>query len=262
MTVSEAGFLPEGGKARRVYLLLRDEILSGRYAPGTALPGEQRLAAMHQVSRVTVRRALDGLSADKLIEKRTGAGTIVTGQVQQAGIAADLSTLIPQIVQMGQDTTARLLSFAYAAPPAAVAEALGMGPGQKVQTAMRVRLFEGRPFSHLTTHVPEDIATRYSEQDLATTPLFRLLERGGVTVSSASQSVTASLASPEVADALEISVGSAVLWLTRVIRDDAGRGVEYLSALYRPDMFRLEMELDHVGDGGNRHWEPRIGAQL
>ena len=63
-----------------------------------------------------------------------------------------------------------------------------------------------------------------------------------------------------MAEALEVSVGSALLSLTRVIRDEAGRGVEYLSALYRPDMFRLEMELEHVGQGGNRHWEPVIGA--
>jgi GntR family transcriptional regulator len=55
-------------------------------------------------------------------------------------------------------------------------------------------------------------------------------------------------------------VGSALLALTRVVRDEAGRGVEHLSALYRPDMFRLEMQLTRVGDEGARHWEPVIGA--
>jgi GntR family transcriptional regulator len=261
MSVSETGFLPEGGKARRVYLLLRDDILSGRTASGQTLPGEQRLAEMHSVSRVTVRRALEALATDGLIEKRSGAGSVVLGLAAPKGIAANMSTLIPQIVQMGQNTTARLLSFSYEAAPAPVKAALGLAEEDKVQTAIRVRLFEGRPFSHLTTYVPQDIALRYSEQDLATTPLFRLLERGGVQVTSATQSVTASLASPDVAEALEVSTGAALLWLTRVIRDAEGRGVEYLSALYRPDLFRLEMELEHVGQDGNRHWEPVIGAQ-
>jgi len=118
------------------------------------------------------------------------------------------------------------------------------------------------PFSHLTTHVPEPIARNYSEADLATTPLFRLLERGGVRIDGARQSVTAALAAPDVADALDIATGTALLSLTRVVRDAAGHGVEYLSALYRPDMFRLEMSLARVGDGGNRHWQPVIAAPL
>lgn len=262
MSELDTGILPEGGKARRVYLLLRDEITGGHFPQGASLPGEQRLAQIHRVSRVTVRRALETLAADGLIEKRSGSGSIVTGDGRKPAIAADMATLIPQIVQMGQDTTAQLLSFSYGEAPAAVARGLGLASGEKVQTAVRIRILEGRPFSHLTTHVPEDIARNYSEADLATTPLFRLLERGGVVVTDASQSVTAALASPDVAEALKIAVGSAVLSLTRVVHDAHGRGVEYLSALYRPDMFRLQMQLARVGEDNARHWEPVIGAPV
>ena len=56
--------LPEGGKARRVYLLLHEEITRGLHAPGDALEGEQKLAQRLGVSRVTVRRALDALAQD------------------------------------------------------------------------------------------------------------------------------------------------------------------------------------------------------
>lgn len=260
MADGDSPILPEGGKARRVYLLLRDQIAQGEPGVGAALPGEQKLAEMHDVSRVTIRRALQSLAADGLIEKRSGAGSIVTAQAPRAGIAANMATLIPQIVQMGTGTTARLLAFSYGPPPPAAGSALGLAADAKVQTATRVRYQDGKPFSHLTTHVPEDIARNYSEADLATTPLFQLLERGGVSVDSAEQSVSATLAAPDVAEALEISVGTALLSLTRIVRDANGRGVEYLSALYRPDMFRLEMELARVGDGGARHWEPVIGG--
>lgn len=256
----DTGVLPEGGKSRRVYLLLKDEITSGRLAPGTSLPGEQRLAEIHGVSRVTVRRALESLAADGLIEKRVGAGSVVTGAGAGTAFAADMATLIPQIVRMGYDTTARLLSFSYARPAGNVAAALGLAEGQQVQTAVRVRLANGTPFSHLTTHVPEAIARKYSEEDLATAPLFTLLERSGVSVHSATQSVTATLAAPDVAEALGVPVGSALLSLTRVVQDSSGRGIEYLSALYRPDMFRLEMRLARVGKDDARHWEPVIGA--
>jgi GntR family transcriptional regulator len=46
--------------------------------------------------------------------------------------------------------------------------------------------------------------------------------------------------------------------LNRVVRDAQGRGVEYLAALYRPDMFKLEMKLSRVGAGDARHWEPVV----
>lgn len=254
--------LPEGGKSRRVYLSLRDEISTGQQAEGSVLPSEQRLAAIHGVSRVTVRRALEALARDGLIEKRTGAGSIVRASARPAGtISANMATLIPQLIQMGRDTSARLLSFSYGAAPTAVRDALALDSETRVQVAMRVRSTEDAPFSHLTTYVPEEFARNYSEADLATTPLFELLERSGVAVTSAEQSVTATLATPEVADALQVSVGTALLSMTRVVYDDAGRGIEYLSALYRPDMFRLDMTLTRVGELENRHWEPVIGSK-
>ncbi|WP_112323534.1 GntR family transcriptional regulator [Oceanibium sediminis] len=252
---------PEGGKSRRVYLLLLDEISNGTYPEGALLPGEQRLAQMYSVSRVTVRRALDALARDGRIEKRTGAGSVVLPARRDTGVTADLTTLIPQLEEMHRRTTARLLSFSYGPAPGPVAQALGLEPGAEVQMAQRVRLLDGGPFSHLTTHVPADLASRYSESDLATTPLFRLLERGGVTVAGARQWVSATLATPEVARSLDISEGSALISLIRVVRDAEGRAIEHLAALYRPDLYRFEMSLARVGAEDARHWSPVIGAE-
>ncbi|MCV6591934.1 MAG: GntR family transcriptional regulator [Silicimonas sp.] len=260
MTIHAQTAPPVGGKARRVYLLLREEITNGAFPPGELLPGENRLAETFEVSRVTIRKALEALAADGWIEKKLGAGSVVLerGSSPQA-LSADLASLMPQIVEMDRATTARLLSFSYGAPPPAVAKALKLGGGEKVQTAVRVRSAGDAPFSHLTTYVPEDIARNYDEADLATQPLFRLLERSGVKVDGAHQSVTAALATPDVADALAISEGSPLLSLRRTVFDASGRGVEYLAALYRPDLFRLEMTLTRVGVGEERHWEPVIG---
>ena len=252
----EAHRIPDGGKARRVYLILRDAIQNGRHMPGDALPGELALAESHGVSRVTIRRALDALAADKLIERRPGSGTLVRAPSRQsAEIRVDFAELMPQIVRMGKETEARLLSFSYGNPPTPVIEALKLTDNTQVQRAVRLRLIDGQPFSHLTTHVPEHIAKRFSEADLATTALFHLLERGGVRVEHARQSISAVLATPEVAEVLSVSVGAALISLTRAVFDDAGHGVEHLAALYRPDRFRLEMALERVGDGAERHWE-------
>lgn len=260
MTIHAQPTPPEGGKARRVYMLLRDEISNGDFPVGSRLPGENRLAQDFDVSRVTVRRALQALASDGWIEKRLGAGSVVLDRPAEGhAVAADLANLMPQIVEMDRASTARLLWFSYGPPPAPVQKALELAAGAQVQTAVRVRAVEGAPFSHLTTHVPEDIARSYDEADLASQPLFRLLERTGMRIDAAQQSVTAALATPEVAKALGVSVGSPLLSLKRTLWDASGRGVEYLAALYRPDLFRLEMTLSRVGTGKARHWEPVIG---
>lgn len=254
---SAAAPLPDGRKAQRVFLTLRDEIVSGARPPGAALPGELRLAAMFGVSRVTVRRALAALAEAGLIRKRAGSGTTVVPRHGAAEpVTADLATLMPQLVAMGRGSTARLLAFAYVAAPDPVRLALGLPEGARVQRAVRVRAAGGRVFSHLVTHVPEAIAAHYSEADLATTPLYQLLERSGVEIEHATQTISATLATPEVAEALELAPGAALIALTRIVRDGSGRGVEHLSALYRPDRFRLEMELTRVGAAGARQWAP------
>jgi len=111
-TSSKGRGLPEGGKARRVYLHLHEEIMRGVYAAGALLPGEQKLAVTLDVSRVTVRRALDALEGDGLISRRAGSGTTVCAPKVQPALAADFNTLMPQLVEMGQNTTARLYPLA------------------------------------------------------------------------------------------------------------------------------------------------------
>lgn len=252
---------PDGGKTRRIYLILRDEILGGAHSPGAALPGEFKLADTHGVSRVTIRRALDALVSDGLVERRAGSGTIVKRPASlPAQIRADFATLMPYIRQMGEETTARLLAFSYGVPPVHVAEALRLPAGVRAQRAVRLRLAQGLAFSHLTTYVPEEIAQGYSEADLATTPLFRLLEISGVRVDHAHQSVSAVLATPEIAEALGTEVGAALMSLTRVVYDHDGRGIEYLVALYRPDRYRLELTLNRVDSDDVPRWQPVAGG--
>ncbi len=253
--------IPEGAKAQRVYLSLSEDIGTRVYPAGKNLPSEIKLASAFEVSRVTVRRALDALCADGLVERRAGSGTVVRNIAPvDMPAALNFNTLMPQLAEMGRNTTAKLLSFTYDTAPDYVAEAMGLGNYDRVQIATRVRITEGQPFSHLTTYVPEAIASSYSENDLAETPLYSLLERSGVTINNAHQSVSATLASPSLSDALSVPVGTALLSLQRLVCDNNGKGVEFLVARYRPDLFTIDMTLARVGEGRDRYWEPTIAT--
>lgn len=244
-------------KARRVYLILRDRILSNALAPGARLPTEVDLARFHRVSRVTVRRALAELSHEQLIERRRASGTRVIYQPSSKPMTADIANVLATLVEMGERTTSKLLSFDYVPARGPVAEALGVGAHERLQRSVRVRSTGGKPFSYLIAHVPAWIGTTYSRQDLTAKPLLALLERSGVKIERASQRISAVLATPETARALKVGVGSPLVELVRVVYDSEGRGVEHLHALYRPDRYTLEMELERSNDGA-RTWAPAV----
>lgn len=246
----------EPSKTQRIYLLLKEQILKGVVPAGHRLPSEPQLAASHQLSRVTIRRALEGLEREGLIRRRPGAGTYVLDNSSRKGVVGDLSNMMAHLVAMGRATRAKLLAFSYGPAPQTVASELKLATDERVQHSVRVRYIDDTPFSHLTTYVPERVGVTYSEADLSTTPLLTLLERSGVVADRASQTVSATLAGPEIAEALQVEIGSPLIAMTRTVFDEQGRGVEYLSALYRPDLHSFQMEMTRTGIGGDRRWAP------
>ena len=251
----------ETSKTRQVYLLLRERIASRRLDEGVALPGEQALAAEHGVSRVTVRRALAELEREGLVSRRQGAGTFVLGDCGAKPIVADISDVLANLAAMGRDTAVRLIEFGYREPTAAAAAALRLKPRERVQYSVRVRLIDGKPFSHLVTQVPARFGVAYTEADLAARPLLALLERAGVKIERATQDVTATLAAPDVAAALEVETGSPLIGLARTVFAANGEGVEHLSALYRPDRYTLRMEMRRKVSAGVKRWSAVLPRQ-
>jgi GntR family transcriptional regulator len=247
-------------KAKQVYLILRDRILSGTFSCGAKLPPENKLAEYYSVSRVTVRRALGELARERLIERRRSAGTRVIYRPAPAPMTADISGMLANIADMGRRTAVNLLSFDYVPATGAVADALGVGADQLLQRSVRVRAADGVPFSYLTTHIPEAIAVTFTKQELAARPLLELLERAGVKVERARQRISAGLATPDVALALNVRPGSPLIELIRVLYDRPGRAVEHLHALYRPDRYAFEMDLVRSGTTETRAWSPVMPA--
>jgi GntR family transcriptional regulator/GntR family frlABCD operon transcriptional regulator len=77
---------------RKLYELLRKNILKGIYEEGSLLPSENELCAVHSMTRPTVRHALDSLVKDGLIIKKQGKGSIVRKPPQNIGILSIAGT--------------------------------------------------------------------------------------------------------------------------------------------------------------------------
>lgn len=245
----------DSAKTRRIYLSLRDRILNGAVPPGNRLPGEPALAGEFGVSRTLVRRALDLLADEKLVDRRLGSGTYVRDAAIAPPMTINLADMWSHLFEMGRRTEVQLLALSFDAPSKRLKEFLQLKPGEKVQRAVRVRSMRGEPFSHLVSYVPESFSKSFTEADLATTPLLQLFERSGIQPAKATQTIGAALAGPEIAERLKVDVGAPLLTLSRTVFDTKGRGVEHLEAHYRPDLYEFQMNLVRTDEAGADRWQ-------
>ena len=140
-----------------------------------------------------------------------------------------------------------------------VASALQLDTHSQVQKAVRVRSTKNGPVSHITTFVPQGLATAINRQQLAKKPILTLLEESGLTLGKAKQNVSAKLADASVADLLGVSVGSALLSVRRLVFDANERPIQLLFGLYRPDRYEYQMKLSRMGGVDARVW---VDAEL
>lgn len=240
----------------QIYVLLREQIVSGAYAAQAALPTEHELMRRFNVSRITAKRALDELAAEGLVERSRGRGTRVVEGLRPAPLSGNISGLLENLLMLGLKTRVDIIDVGYVAASADVAKALGVAPGTEVQRAIRVRSKGGVPLSFSTTYVPADLGRTYGRKDLARRPLLALLEDAGVLIGSADQTISAALADTVVAPRLKVRVGSPLLSVTRTVFDQDGRAVEHINILYRPDRYQYRMKLARVQGAATKLWSP------
>lgn len=249
-------------KYHQIYLVLREQLREGRFDDG--LPGELALMSRFGVARVTVRRALSQLAQEGLIQREPGRGTrpisARTREVQMQGATmatgqqARLTGLLENLVTMGLRTQVNVLCVERLRAPVDVAAALQLPDTAWVQKAERVRSTPEGPLSHITTWVPDAISSGFGKRELEQKPILVLLEESGVKVGRAEQTISARLADVVMAQHLDVSVGSALLAVRRLIYDEDERPVQWLHGLYRPDRYEYQMQLSRVGSIDAKVW--------
>lgn len=249
-------------KYHQIYLVLRDHVAEGRYRDG--LPGELQLVRQFGVARSTVRKALERLETEGVIDRRPGRGTRLLKTVAPAAErAAQLGGLLENIVSMGLRTQVQVLSCRKVAAPVAICRRLMLPAGSRVQCAVRVRSNHDGPLSHITTWVPAELARGFGRRELAQEPILLLLERAGVRIGRAAQSLSACPAEAPVAAQLGVEPGTALLAVDRLVYDVDERPVQWLQGLYRPDRYQYEMQLSRVGGLAAKVWvSTELNAQF
>ena len=144
--------MPASTLYARVEETIATEIAQGEYRPGDQLPTEDALLQRFQVSRITVRRAIQNLVSRGLLEIRRGLGTFVRAPEIEAELTK-LTGFVEDMNAAGRKATARVVSQAVVAASARVAERLQLAKGTKVMQIKRVRLAGGLPISFDETYL-------------------------------------------------------------------------------------------------------------
>jgi len=219
---------------------IEQAIVSGELPPGSRIENEIALVQRLNLSRPTVRRALQELVGKGLLVRRRGIGT----QVVQRPVTrkVELTSLYDDLSRGGQHPATALISHEIIAADDRLADRLSLTPGTPVLHIRRLRSTDGTPLAVMENFLPEEF-TDMAVAELESRGLYQLMRARGTHMRVAQQRIGARPATPEESRLLQIKARSPLLTMDRITFDDSGRAVEYGHHCYRPDLYSFEITL-------------------
>jgi GntR family transcriptional regulator len=229
---------------------LREQIALGVFGDVGALDSESQLCHRYAVSRPTVRRALETLRDEGLVESRPGAGWFVTGSAFHQRLAlGSFRHAASAVAEAGKSIERLVVEFGYRSAPLSLAGSLGVPEDTELLYARSLRTVDGDGLDVVREWVPGDLAGPVS-RDAATRPgIWETLTRHGHRIAKVRQVVTAGLASAEDAELLGVASGEALLLVRRFAADPSGRVLALSDHRYLAQRFALEVEFSSGPNG-------------
>lgn len=227
----------------QLYRLLREDITSGKLKPGDMHPTEAELLETFQVSRATVRQALDMLVADGLVFRQRGRGTFIARPTVEKELNRIVS-FTEDMERLGFTAGTQILAAEVQQADEAIVHILDVNRGQEIAYLKRLRLADDDPMSLeesvLVHHYCPGILDAYQPHH----SLRQLLQQQyGVVLATATQKVRAISADETVAESLSVDEGAAILYIERISFTDANVPIEFLKTYHRGDKYTLYNEL-------------------
>lgn len=243
-----------------IYLQLEDwmrhQIASGAWPGRFKLPAEVDLAHELDISRGTVRRALDDLAAEGLLTRTHGLGTFVTPRVVDQPLADRLVTFSEALISQGIPFETRVIAKAVVPAKARVASMLGLPINAPTFFLRRVRLVAGAALILLDNYVVYDRCPGVETLDFTRLRLFEVLEeRYGLRLENGRRIFQAQGADRETAQWLHIKPGEPVMYVEQLAYLDDGTAIEFSDIWLSGDRFRLTAAVKRTDI-------PRVGLSL
>lgn len=222
---------------RRLEAGIEDGILE----PSSSLPPEREIAEITDLSRVTVRKAIQELVRAGTVEQRQGSGSFVRDPVTRVEQSlSHLTSFSEDMQRRGLETTSQWLERGIFMPSPDEVLALGIAAGEQVARIYRLREAGGRPMALERAALPLDILPNPTA---VTTSLYEFLEQTGNRPVRAIQKISAINLEATEAELLGVAEGTAGLRIQRTTYLNSGRVVELARSIYRGDAYDFVAEL-------------------
>jgi GntR family transcriptional regulator len=233
------------GNGAPLYLQLKrsieDAVRRGVIGPGDALPSERDIAIKADVSRVTVRKAVQDLVRGGILVQRHGSGTFVAPRVERVEQSLSLLTSFTEdMARRGMAVRSEWLDRGIYAPSPEEMMVLGLSSTDMVARVARLRIANDTPLAieraALSSAVLPDPASVGAS-------LYASLEKAGNRPVRAVQRISATNLGEADALLLDVPTGAAGLNIERISYLASGKVIEFTRSVYRGDTYDFVAEL-------------------
>ena len=232
---------------RQLRSSIQQALSSGEWPNERALPSERELSERLNISRATVRQAIQELELEGWLVRRQGRGTYPSpAKVEQP--LARITSFTENMQQSGINPSSKLLSISLEPATGAVARALNLGAGGVVAVITRLRLADGQALMLEKAHLNYALVPGILERDLSGS-LYELLHSTyRLQFAQGSESVQAILPEPWLSKAIGLPRNTPVLYTERIVSTIDGTPLEYTQRYGRADKcsFRVNLQGDNA----------------
>lgn len=220
---------------------IKQAIEAGKWAVGDRIPSERELSRNFDVSRMTLRQAIQTLVDEGILERQVGSGTYVANQKVQEKMSG-VTSFTDLMLTQGKQPTSKTISYHVMNPSLSEAEKLKLNEDDQVLRMERIRYGDDVPICFEVATVPEKLVDGLSKKEV-TSSLYRALEdKKQLSPGKAQQTVSAMSASERIAEYLSIKRGDAILRLRQVTYLQDGTPFEYVRTQYVGERFEFYLE--------------------
>ena len=156
---------------------LKNEIEQGIWKVGDRLPSERELAVKFNVSRMTLRQAIQNLADEGILERKIGSGTYVAREKVQEKMSG--ATSFTEIMEsQNRVPSSRTISYFLTSPSSSEMEKLNLSKDDTILRMERIRFADDVPICFEVASVPQKLIDGYSKAEI-TESLYRTLEEKG-----------------------------------------------------------------------------------
>lgn len=217
---------------------LQKEIESGERPAGSRLPTENELSERYNVSRVTVRKALAGLSELGYLDRKSGKGTFVAEKKFQRGITTGVLGFTEMCRMINAVPGAKITKIALEDPSEKEMEQMSLKPDEKILILERIRYADGKPVLLELNKFPESFAFLFSE-NLNDASLYEILRRHNIVLDHSHKTLDIIFADGKEAKALDIAKGYPLLRIESIIQNSENTITNLCQQLCIGDKFKF-----------------------